>query len=199
MPGEDVEELQGGGALALILAADIESGASLSLAQAVLEAGTRRAAQHPEVTPRDEGEGSRDAVGRFVASYNTQWRESHAPGERDARWATDGSKRDMRNLGALPVLAHKPETLSHKLLAMGACALLTERRGFDGLDGPAGAWLAALGGHAYMPATLDKTLSQLGLLGVDDAIWDAHAGTWAKQSGRCTARGACSSPCSRGR
>lgn len=60
---------------------------------------------------------------------------------------------------------------------MGACARVTERRGSDGLDGPAGAWLAALGGHAYIPATLDKALSQLGLLDVADAIWNAHAAT----------------------
>jgi len=186
---EEVEEFHGGAGLALIAAADIETGASLLLAQAVLAAGLSHANAQRGVMPREEGEGVRDEHGRFVASYNAQWRMEHAPGERDARWASDASKGKTRILADLPVLTHRPETLAQKLLCMGAAALVTERRGFDGLDGPAGEWLGALGGHAYMPATLDKALAQLGLLDVHDALWNAHAAMWTAHSRRWSADG----------
>jgi len=172
--GEEVEELHGGGGLALLAAADAETSSSLTLAQAVLSAGSERAAGQSVVTPRDEGEGVRDERGRFMPSYNAEWRKGHAPGERDPRWAADASKAEQRVLAALPLLAHRPATLAHKLLCMGAAALVTERRGFDGLDGPSGHWLGALGGNAYMPATLDKALAQLGPLKVDTALSGAR-------------------------
>ena len=180
--GEEVEELHGGGGLALLAAADAETGSSLTLAQAVLSAGSERAAGQSAVTPRDEGEGVRDDRGRFMPSYNAEWRKGHAPGERDPRWAADAAKAQQRVLAELPLLAHRPATLAHKLLCMGAAALVTERRGFDGLDGPTGHWLGALGGNAYMPATLDKALAQLGPLKVDAALWAAHAGPTSKSS-----------------
>ncbi|MEO2237110.1 MAG: hypothetical protein ABGW95_02550, partial [Candidatus Poseidoniia archaeon] len=37
---------------------------------------------------------------------------------------------------------------------------------------------------AYMPATLDKTLAELGLLDVDDALWRAHSRSWHELSAR---------------
>ncbi|MCP4661407.1 MAG: hypothetical protein GY856_38885 [bacterium] len=177
--GEEVERFHGGGALALLTAADAETGASLALARAVLTAGAVRAEQQGEVTPREEHADERDERGRFTAAYNGHWREGHGTGERDERWASDKAKRMTRSLADLPVLGHRQETLAHKLLCMGASALLTERRGFDGLDGPSGAWLGVFGGVAYMPATLDKALAQLGYLGTDAALWATHGGLWA--------------------
>jgi hypothetical protein len=187
--GEEVEELHGGAGLALIAAADAETGSSMLFARAVLAAGTDRGRRQQAVTPRDEGEEVRDDRGRFTAGYNAQWRKDHAPGERDARWTSDATKGQTRVLADMPMLAHRPETLARKLLCMGAAALVTERRGFDGLDGPSGAWLGALGGPAYMPATLDKALAQLGLLDVDAALWGAHARVWTEQSRRWSADG----------
>jgi len=180
--GEEVEEYHGGGGLALIMAADIEVGASLKLAEAALAAGKLFADKQPAVTVREEGETARDAQGRFTGDYNRAWRVGQDAGERDGRWASDDSKRATRELAELPLLKHAPETLASKLLCMGTTGLVTARRGFDGLDGPMGQWLAALGGYAYMPATLDKALGQLGLLGVDGAMWQAHARVWAEQN-----------------
>lgn len=182
--GEEVEHFHGGGGLALLAAADAETGASMALARAVLAGGKERAALQGDVTPREEAPDARDDRGRFTAAYNAHWREGHAAGERDERWTSDAVKRATRNLADLPVLAHRPETLAHKLMCMGASALLTERRGFDGLDGPSGSWLGVLGGVAYMPATLDKALTQFGYLGIDDALWTAHGGLWALHSHR---------------
>jgi len=187
--GEEVEEYHGGGGLALIMAADIEVGASLKLAEAALAAGKLLADRQPAVVVREEGENARDAQGRFTGDYNRVWRDGQDAGERDRRWASDESKRATRELAELPLLKHAPETLASKLLCMGTTGLVTARRGFDGLDGPMGQWLAALGGHAYMPATLDKALGQLGLLGVDGAMWQAHARVWAEQSRRWCADG----------
>lgn len=62
---------------------------------------------------------------------------------------------------------------------MGATPLLTERLGCVGLEGPSGGWLGLIGGSAYMPATLDKTLAEFGLLEVDDALRDGHAAHWS--------------------
>jgi hypothetical protein len=40
-----------------------------------------------------------------------------------------------------------------------------------------------------MPATLDKTLAELGLLDVDEALWDAHAAQWSALTRRWSAPG----------
>ncbi|MFT7622386.1 MAG: hypothetical protein ACI9WU_001559 [Myxococcota bacterium] len=65
---------------------------------------------------------------------------------------------------------------------MGVSPLLSERRGFDCLDGTSGEWLSLLGGVAYMPVTLDKALAELALLDVGDALWAAHASQWHRIS-----------------
>lgn len=187
--GERVEHFHGGGGLALLAAADAETGASRALAEAVLAAGSERAEFQGEVTPREEAEGERDERGLFTAAYNTHWRAGCAPGERDARWAADEAKRASRSLADLPVLGHRPATLAHKLLCMGASALLTQRRGFDGLDGPSGSWLGVFGGVAYMPGTVAKALTQLAYLGIDGALWQSHGGRWAEHSKRWSAQG----------
>ncbi len=88
-----------------------------------------------------------------------------------------GSARPARS-ATLLVLSLRPETLALKMLAMGVYPLLSERRGFNGLEGTSGGWLGLLGGTAYMPATLDKTLTELALLDGDDAIWQKHASAW---------------------
>ena len=180
--GGVVEVLHGGGGLALIAAADAELKASTQLAEAVLGAAQEASAAQGEVTPRDEGEGARDDHGRFTAAYNHGWREGVAEGARDGRLAPDKKKRKQRELRMLPTASLRPETLAQKLLCMAATPLVTERRGFDGLDGPSGAWLGALGGTPYMPATLDKALAELGFLDVEGALWSAYARLWAKQS-----------------
>ena len=84
----------------------------------------------------------------------------------------------------LVILKANPTTLTRKLLAMGATSLLTERRGFDGLDGPLGQWLEVFGGTAYMPATMDKTLASVALLNVCDDMWRPHAGRSSELTGR---------------
>jgi hypothetical protein len=58
-----------------------------------------------------------------------------------------------------------------------------------GLEGPAGGWMEAAGIYAYMPRTLDKELAELGLLGVGDALWEAHARQWLEHARRWSADG----------
>jgi len=72
---------------------------------------------------------------------------------------------------------------------MGLMPLVTERRGFAGLEGPAGKWMEVAGIYAYMPRTLDKELSELGQLGVDEAMWRAHARQWQEHAQRWAAGG----------
>lgn len=194
---EDVVELSGGGGLAFLAAADAELGASLALAVAVLTAGAVLAdaqvlpmkAEAEEETgepnaTEDEAVGAseRDERGRFLAGFNERWREGVAAGEADGRWRSDATKRERRVLATLATLHNEPETLAAKLLCMGASPLVSELRGFAGLESPCGAWLNALGGHPYMPATLDKALAELGLLDVGPPLWEDHATRWAKLS-----------------
>lgn len=187
---EDVEVYHGGGGLALVAAADAELGASRALAEAVLEDGQSTAKAQGELAePNDEPEGVRDELGRFTADFNRWCRSGVEAGEADARLDSDAAKAGRRDLRKLPVLRHEPEVLGRKLLSMGVVPLLSERRGFVGLEGPAGAWLGLHGGTAYMPATLDKTLAELGLLGVNEAMWNDHATRWCEVSRRWTAEG----------
>lgn len=177
---EVVEELHGGAGLALIGAAADETGVAVTLAQAAkaeaLRTVDRLAKMNLEIPAEPAG---RDEAGHLTKEYNQSVRAGLEPGQPDARWSPDYLKRQLRELGRLQVVEHRACTVALKLLAIGLIPLLTERRGFDGLDGPFGAWLAVLGGVAYMPATLDKFLAQLAFLDVEDALWAAFA-SWSR-------------------
>jgi hypothetical protein len=181
---EEVEVFHGGGGLALVAAADAEVGLMQKHAERAQLVGTKRAEEQSgqaTVSASDDTAG-RDDHGRFTAEYNARYRAAVPAGEADRRWTTDEAKSGLRSLSSLPTLSMNAATLAGKLLAMGVMPMLTERRGFDGLDGPSGGWLGVLGGVAYMPATLDKALAELGLLDVGNELWDVHARTWATVS-----------------
>lgn len=178
---EVVEEVQGGAGLALISAAADETGAMVALAKAAQAEALRTVDRLDKMNlkvpaePAGRGEG-----GRLTKEYNESVRAGVERGQPDARWAPDYVKRQLRELGRLQVLEHRIHTVALKLLTIGLIPLITARRGFDGLDGPFGAWFVVLGGVAYMPATLDKFLAQLAFLDVEDALWAAHA-AWSHE------------------
>jgi hypothetical protein len=184
LPGERVVHYNGGGGLALLGVAELEVGSCEKLARAVLARGQQHAEAQGPASPVPEQLGERDEWGRFTARYNEPWRAGLEPGEPDARWATDEEKRKYRRLGQLQLLGLRPELLAARLFCMGVTPLLTERRGFVGLAGPAGAWLDLLGVRAYMPRTLDKALAEMGLLDVSEAAWEVHARNWHEHSRR---------------
>ncbi len=179
---ESVESLHGGGGLALIAAAAEATGVPLAMAEAVLKAGRACAESNDSGPSPLSAPEERDAWGRFTPDYNQKIQADKRPGEDDPRLASDLTKRTQRDLTTLSTLGQKPETLAQKLLCMGATPLLTERRGFSGLAGPQGEWLAALGGTPYMPSTLNKELTQLALLGADSTLWAIHGQSWARLS-----------------
>ena len=187
--GESVTHYNGGGGPALLGAADVELGASEELAKAIQQVGGEHAEQQGAVESRLSQPDERDEGGRFTARYNHQWRQGVDPGQADGRWACDADKRRHRDLSSLATLEHGAQTLADRLLAMGVMPLLTERRGFVGLEGPAGAWLQVMGITAYMPASLDKTLAELGLPDVSEAAWAAHARQWHEVSQKWSAPG----------
>lgn len=173
---EDVVEFHGGAGLALIGAASLETGASTAMARAILAAAQETVARQADDKQVPDEPAGRDERGRLSAEYNKSTRAGVPPGEQDARWVPDHQKRVARDLGRQRVLRERPDTLAQKALAIGVMPLITERRGFDGLDGPQGAWLELLShGVAYKPRTLDKFLAQLGLLDVEDGLWTVHA------------------------
>jgi len=189
IPGEEVTYYNGGAGLALLGAAEAELGTGPKLAAAAIAAGKRRAEKQGSVEEAVEPEGSRDERGRLNGIYNSWWREDIEPGQSDARWLSDASKRQQRDLSLLPTLQARPKNLASKLLCMGLMPLVTERRGFVGLEGPAGGWMELAGIYPYMPRTLDKELTELGLLGVDDALWRTHARQWQEHAQRWAADG----------
>ena len=175
---EHVEQFSGGGGLAFVHAAAVETGIGLKLAGAVRSAGVVSVAvQGLDFEAPAEPPG-RDDRGRLTADYNKAVLAQCGSGVRDPRFDADAAKRNRRALAGLPTLHMRPETLGNKLLCMGVVPLITERRGFDGLDGPAGGWLGVMSPTAYMPATLDKTLAELALLNVGDEMWGVHAAFW---------------------
>jgi len=177
---EEVQYFPGGGGLALLAAAEADLGCMLALAKAALAAGKAHSDKQVAGKNLVDDAADRGEHGKFTAQYNARRRGATLPGQADARWASDTAKAALRPLATLQTLARQPQTLADKMLVMGASPLLMETRGFDGLVGPSGAWLGALGTVAYMPATLDKTLAELGLLAVGDALWQSHAQTWSK-------------------
>jgi len=178
----EVEEtFHGGAALALIGAAASETGVMEKLAEAVKSEASRTIERVEKLELEVPAEpAGRDERGRLTADYNHAVREGVKPGEADSRWTPDHVKRTQRDLTTLQVMGHHLETIAMKLLAMGLVPLVTERRGFNGLDGPFGDWLGLLIPVAYKPRTLDKFLAQLAFLDVEDALWATYA-VWARE------------------
>lgn len=173
---EVVTRLTGGGGLAFLAAAAAETGAMETLGAAVLTQA-EQVASAQSVAPAPTEAGGRDELGRFTGEYNRIVRGESA---RDPRLDADIVKRARRDLTTLSVLESTPTVIGRKLLAMGLTPLLTERRGFDGLEGPSGSWLAAAGGAAYQAATLDKFLGELALVDAGAVLWPTHAEQWAR-------------------
>lgn len=192
---ERVEYYPGGGALVLIGGAAAESGILDALARAALEAGKAAAAAQGDGGAVDTHEGRES--GRFTAAYNRAVRQGVEAGQPDARWQSDRQKREERDLSSLAVLTLAPETLAQRFLVMAVAPMLSRQRGFDGLETPQGQWVKLLGGPAYSPDTLDKTINELGQLGTDEALnqefekqWGAQSAVWSagKTPWKCHAR-----------
>jgi hypothetical protein len=188
-----VEQYHGGGALALVAAAMAETGGHMKLAEAVQEACHRSAGMNKTTQPvLVDG---RDGQGRFTSAFNRATRAGMRPGDKDPRLDPDRIKRQRRHIDTYRILEHSPSIIAYKLLAIGATPALSDSRGFDGLTGAKGEWLAILGGTAYMPATLDKALAELAELEVVQALeksytewstslmleWSRGEGSWQQK------------------
>ena len=89
---EVVKHFNGGAGLALIEAANLETGAFLNLAKAALAGGGATVAEQKEGTPAPPTPG-RNELGQFTGDFNRAMREGVAPGKTDRRWDTDSAKR----------------------------------------------------------------------------------------------------------
>ncbi|MGV8119080.1 MAG: hypothetical protein AB2L14_04870 [Candidatus Xenobiia bacterium LiM19] len=162
----------------LLSAAEVETGAVGSLAAAVIETSRERVAvqELPKEVTTVEGRGE---DGRFTTEFNRMVREGLAEGEADSRWDTDEAKRKRRDSRHLSLPTLSQGTLAYRLLSIGLIPMLSDRRGFDGLDGPKWA-LDAIVPTFYQPATPDKTLAEMALLDVGGALWQEHGKVWAR-------------------
>lgn len=186
---EEVVHYNGGGGLAMLVAADSETKTLETLASTILKVGQAQADQQEVVDVYVEKAGERDALGQFTGVYNHNWRVEAESGTADGRWVSDAIKREERQLSELVILKNQVSTLSSKLFCMGVVPLLTEKRGFAGLEGPSGNWLGLLSSVPYMPATLSKVLAELSLLDVNYALWGAHGQKWSELSKRWSGQG----------
>ena len=181
--GAETVTYSGGAGIALLAAAEAETGSFAALAEAAMESGRRTIETTPDPDePFEPSLGPRDDRGRFVPEYNIHYRDGVAEDEADSRWDGDASKRNRRPLASLQLVKLGPKWVQKRLFAMGAAPLLTERRGFGGLNAPPGAWLGVALPTAYRGATLDKALSELALLDVGEAMWNCHANLWHRIS-----------------
>lgn len=172
----EVKTYGGGGGLALLAAAEAETQAFAGMAS-VVAAAKGRAPEAP-AEPYAPAQGNRDDHGRFAAGYNEQYRKAVAAGKPDSRWDSDGQKRQRRDVGAMQLWKFRPHTIASRAMSIGLLPLLTQCRGFDGLSSPLGSWLGVLGIHPYAAATVDKTLAELALADVEDALWTQYGRTW---------------------
>lgn len=180
-PVEKVTELHGGGGLVLLLAAELETSAVRSLSDSVLSLAGEQERGRGIERPEDE---ERDDRGRFTTAYNATRHERYTSSGVDPFFHSVVEVREERDLSRLQVGGMSVETLSQRLRCILALPLVTERRGVVGLDGPMGSWLAAFSPFAYKSGSAEKTLSELKLLGAGEAMWDAHATTWGRMTGR---------------
>jgi hypothetical protein len=169
---------EGGAGLVFLNAAVHETQAPQKLGKAVVEGREEILAQDAGVEKVLSEVGGRDDWGRFTPEYNKNVRAGLEPGALDPRLASDNVKRDHRRLSSLALATSNEETIANKLLALGSVFLLTERRGCDGVDTHRGRQFELLDIHAYKSRTLDKFLGEMAVLGVADALWEAHAITW---------------------
>lgn len=183
-PREPVLALSGGGGLVLLLAALEESGIGVELARAVKSVVGELTP--PEEVVNDQAQG-RDERGRFTKRYN-QDRQARLA-DRGGLFGSIEARAQGRDLSQLRVAQLSEKSLEGHLRALIVAPLLSERRGLAGLDGPAGGWLELLCPLAYQSATLEKTLNQLKILGVGDALWGAHAQVWWTLSRRWAGEG----------
>ena len=171
---EEVKTLVGGG-LALLAAANVETGVMMEIASQVHMAGRIAAGDQDSTSVKPEVAGLRGERGRLTAAYNADARKEVEPGKVvDWRWGTDENKRKTRDLATLSILKAAPEALAAKLAAIGVCHLLTEQRGFVGLTGPLGGALKLLCGVAYRPNTLSKCLAELAVCGAETEFYHAY-------------------------
>ena len=163
-----------GGGLVLLGGVDLDMGLMVELAKNIQDAGRRAAREQDKELVEVETVGLRDERGRLTPAYNHDSREGVTEGKPDWRLDTDESKRKTRDLSTLSILKTSPEALGAKLAAIGACGLLTEQRGFGGLNAPIGSALELLSGFSYMPRTLDKCLGELGVVDAETEIWHTY-------------------------
>jgi len=179
---KEVEELTGGGGLALVLAAAAESGAIAGLAEAIGQA-VAALPRNPDAPPEAEG---RDARGRLTAEYNRNRLSGVAPGAPDPRFRSIEETRAEKDLGRLSIRKMSREKVEDRLLVATVTPLVTERRGMVGLDSPAGAWTQVVSPTAYRWRTMDKLNAELKYAGVGTAMWDRHLAQWAEHNARWT-------------
>jgi hypothetical protein len=105
---DEVVYFSGGTGLALIVAAEAELGCMLDLAKCALTQGRAHAAAQVVTDGFTDDAAERGDHGTFTAEYNARRRSSTPTGQSDARWASDVTKADQRQLATLSVLGRRP-------------------------------------------------------------------------------------------
>lgn len=165
------------GGMRLVEAAAVETGYLESLTSAIVEhvADLPRPA---EPSPPDASD--RDEFGRFLPSYNEQYRRGEDD-ELGPGFASVSVKREGMDPARFQVTQVRDEIIDRKLYGLLVSPLLGNGR-WDGLRVPRGELLEELCGFGYMPATLEKFTGELKYAGVSSTLWEVHARLWLNQT-----------------
>jgi hypothetical protein len=172
---EEMIILNGGGGMTLLLAAATESGAVKALAEVIKAAAANLPNKPMPVSAEPEG---RDARGCLTAEYNRNRLKIVPQGAPDPRYRSIDETRKEKDLSRLSIRGMKQNTIEDRLMTAIVTPLLTDRRGFIGLDGPFGTYSKVVSPLPYMAATLDKFMRELKYAGLDKALWDSYLIHW---------------------
>lgn len=159
----------------LLLAMDIEIGATSRLTRDLEVAMQSLLPPSPDDTVRDDRAG-RDEDGRFVASYNVP-KERTEP-ELGERFDSVQIRSTGKDLTAMRAANSSFASLSRKVIALTMLPVLTDAPQWSALRHWQGDHLKGLVGHAYQPATLDKFARDLKYAGVSGVARESVASVW---------------------
>ena len=179
-PRQDVDPLSGGGGLALIAAAAVETGIIEELGAAAVAQVELAVARQPEVQS-DANDSLRDELGRFTPDYN---RAVRGDGPRDPRWDPDSAKQAR---GLDPGLGQSVENQHGIEVRIAPEARAPIRRGEGGA-------LAHAGGGILPPPTkrIDCRFGRM----AETRVEAGRAGLWIRSRWRSADRRRSETSCS---
>lgn len=160
----------------LLAAAEQETSAIEALTDVVMEAQEWAQAASAGKTPAKDT-AHRDEHGHFTARYNRA--RTRKPGEAIASYLRSAAEKAEGRVPSWPrFVQERRETIRPKLAMLTFSWIPARSKGWASLRAQDVAGLAPLTGFAYMPSTLAKFVSALGIAGVGELLPEAVGRNW---------------------